>query len=432
MNKRNFLISLLALGLVFQLSAQSEIQKDKKEQVVVESENVEPSSSEILTEEQLERKKAKKEGQSNSRSFAPEDIGLFSNQGVSVISGGEGKLVLENGSEQLRMDDEDIQVYNSEAGTFTGTLYINDQGGDVDISSGNLTVPELGPIGLNGDANVDGNLDVTGIMEVDGHVGIGVPQDIFIPLNVSTSFSVMTKLNSTATSALLEIHKNNVRKGTIWNKNDDILLTSDDGLVQLAINSNEEQLTVEPNGGVIIGPYIAPPQNYQLVVRHENGYGLDIENVGTGNDWELFTSAAVTDAPLNLYYNNSYKGQFSAIDGVYTTSDRSLKRNITHLGTVLPKLMQLEVSKYNYNDSSKNCIGFIAQDVKKYFPEMVNVSQDERSMGIHSLNYANMSSIAIKAIQEQQVVITDQESEINELKRQVEHLMQRVEALEGK
>lgn len=61
----------------------------------------------------------------------------------------------------------------------------------------------------------------------------------------------------------------------------------------------------------------------------------------------------------------------------------------------------------------------MAQDVLPLFPELVMADDNEEYMGI---NYAGFGVVAIKAIQEQQVIIENQETEIRELKQRLDLL----------
>ncbi|HHZ65495.1 MAG TPA: tail fiber domain-containing protein [Flavobacteriales bacterium] len=131
------------------------------------------------------------------------------------------------------------------------------------------------------------------------------------------------------------------------------------------------------------------------------------------------TSATV----LRLHYNSAEVGYWTASSGVYTaTSDRRLKKNIEPVLTVLPNLRKLDVVKYHFkrneDESIKKQWGFIAQDVIKLFPELVDEGEKEegQSEAYYGINYDNFGVLAIKAIQEQQAMI-------DELKKQVTELM---------
>lgn len=90
---------------------------------------------------------------------------------------------------------------------------------------------------------------------------------------------------------------------------------------------------------------------------------------------------------------------------VTSLSDKRLKSNITSLTDVLPKVMQLKPSEYDFHDprvkgSVRREIGLIAQDVQRLFPEIVE--KTEGGPGYLALQYERLVPIAIAAIQEQQ------------------------------
>jgi hypothetical protein len=117
------------------------------------------------------------------------------------------------------------------------------------------------------------------------------------------------------------------------------------------------------------------------------------------------------DKVLEFSYKGTIKGKIQATNGAYVTgSDRRLKTSISALPTVLDKIMLLQPRTYQFKDdtSKKASIGFIAQEVEEYFPELVSsLGENEDYLG---LDYQNFSVLAIKAIQElheQNSVLTD-------------------------
>ena len=82
------------------------------------------------------------------------------------------------------------------------------------------------------------------------------------------------------------------------------------------------------------------------------------------------------------------------------TSDRRLKSGIKPLESILDRVMKLEPSRYVYNSEPSTAkIGFIAQEVNEVFPEFVGKTLSD-GQDIYGVDYANVSAIAIKAIQE--------------------------------
>jgi len=166
----------------------------------------------------------------------------------------------------------------------------------------------------------------------------------------------------------------------------------------------------------------------QSNANFDNGRGIRLQSPN-GNHWRVFLD------PGNNYVFQYSSGLFSYIEPVSGTfisnSDLRLKTDILDLDGVLDKLLQLQPKSYQYvttNESDRRSYGFIAQEVEKLFPDFVFSSEN----GIKGLAYSNFSVIAIKAIQEQQQLITEQRQEIDQLKQQVEILIKRMDSVEKK
>ena len=130
--------------------------------------------------------------------------------------------------------------------------------------------------------------------------------------------------------------------------------------------------------------------------------------------------ASVSAAQFNFYFSRSginvlsLKGNGNAVlDGTLTqSSDERLKKNIFPLKNVLSKLAALNGYTYQWKDSSKGTeeqIGFIAQEVEKQFPQLVQTNDK----GMKSVAYANMGPVLLEAIREQQVQIDELKKMIN-------------------
>ena len=94
-----------------------------------------------------------------------------------------------------------------------------------------------------------------------------------------------------------------------------------------------------------------------------------------------------------------------------------MKKNITPLSGFLPNVLQLRTFSFNYLNQSDNQpkqIGFMAQDVERFYPSLVTNGE------IKTLNYAGLSVVAIGAIQEQQQQIEQLKTANESLRRQLE------------
>jgi hypothetical protein len=152
----------------------------------------------------------------------------------------------------------------------------------------------------------------------------------------------------------------------------------------------------------------------QLSLRHPSSINLK---------WGLYVGAI--DSSLNFYSNGSLRANIDRVTGVFTAlSDRSKKKNVRPLQSVLDNIKQLPVYTYNYLDSKDDdhrMIGMMAQDIQPYFPELVYQRYDrEITKPVLTMDYSGMSMVAIKAIQEQQQIIDQLVKRIELLEKKLE------------
>ena len=91
--------------------------------------------------------------------------------------------------------------------------------------------------------------------------------------------------------------------------------------------------------------------------------------------------------------------------GISCSSDERLKKNIVDLSiSTLNTLTQIKTINFNWinGTDTENHIGFLAQDLQKYYPELVSTA----SNGYLQVNYAGMTPILVEAIREMNLNIT--------------------------
>ncbi|RAJ06516.1 endosialidase-like protein [Chitinophaga skermanii] len=117
-------------------------------------------------------------------------------------------------------------------------------------------------------------------------------------------------------------------------------------------------------------------------------------------------------------YELCVKGQTRSY-GHYIDTDENSINNVTPLDTVLDRVLKLNPVSFNFK-ANTNCltgeqqIGFVSHEVEEHFPDLIRTDSDS----IRTMAYANMVAVLTKAIQEQQ--------------SQIDNLVKRIEALEGK
>lgn len=99
-------------------------------------------------------------------------------------------------------------------------------------------------------------------------------------------------------------------------------------------------------------------------------------------------------------------------------SDRRLK-NCIRLLDVTTKIDEIRPVRYNRHDLQRHEFGFIAQEVKEIFPEVVIENEET---GLLSLDYGKLSAVAIQAAKDNKAKIEEQQAQIDELRAMVEAL----------
>ena len=166
-------------------------------------------------------------------------------------------------------------------------------------------------------------------------------------------------------------------------------------------------------------------------MKHTNSSGADagfsIQNEGGGNKhWTLFVNNS--NGYLELWGNGAQRGEFDAMGAYSDVSDRRAKTNIHDMPPLLEKVMRLKPKTYQFksDDTGRIYIGFVAQEIEKLFPEVVNKGGTNKAKDdYYTLNYGAIGPIAIQAIKEQQEMIET-------LKTQVAQMASRIDQLEAK
>jgi len=148
------------------------------------------------------------------------------------------------------------------------------------------------------------------------------------------------------------------------------------------------------------------------------GYGATVIASNTyvfGNDdvvgWGFGVSPGgsaikVGDDPTNG------NGATLTLGGVWTdASDISKKYDIEDINYGLTDVMKLHPVTYKLKGLNNQDIGFIAQEVREILPEIVYGEEGQMTM-----SYGQVTSVLVKAIQEQQQMIEELQQEIEILK----------------
>jgi hypothetical protein len=192
------------------------------------------------------------------------------------------------------------------------------------------------------------------------------------------------------------------------------------------------QMVVQNDGRVRVGPlgcnitlagYQPPKFSTFGSIGIKKDFGDYIGEWAFGyNEYAALNS---TFNSLDIYYNGGVKAWVQDDDGEwYENSDRQLKENFENYKSALDGIKKLDVLTYHYkaDKTGRRSFGLVAQNLQQYFPEIVSQGGREGLLGIA---YSKTGVLAIKAIQEQQVIIET-------LEKKIEMLEKRLGALENK
>jgi len=173
-------------------------------------------------------------------------------------------------------------------------------------------------------------------------------------------------------------------------------------------------------------------------IRNNTGvmlFGQSGDDLATVTDVLRLGGGSVTPASDNVIASGSSSlrwTQVFAVNGTINTSDARLKQEIEPLSEGLEALMQLRPVSYAWNDAridnGRRHAGFLAQEVQAVIPgavvthewrEIPETGEREWAAVEHlGINYAEITPVLVKAIQEQQKIIGQLKEEIEKLKQQ--------------
>jgi hypothetical protein len=178
--------------------------------------------------------------------------------------------------------------------------------------------------------------------------------------------------------------------------------------------ANQERMRIDSSGNLLVGTTTSPGSGASgLLLRNAGG---TFGNIVAGK-----TASGTVDLIAN-YYNSTYVGGITysnTATALVASSDLRLKENVVEAGSAVEKVKAIKVVSYDWkHDDSHVEFGLVAQQLNTIYPEAVNAGDDgdeiEKTWGIE---YGRLTPLLLKAIQEQQALITS--------------LTERIAALEG-
>ena len=300
------------------------------------------------------------------------------------------------------------------------------------------------------------------IIDPAGNLGVGImgptaKLDVRAPSETTMLAALITNLRNSPSANGLSISTTrwandayalDVQSATLYVRSDGnvgIGTTTPTAKFDVAGTARADYLVVDPQDGVNEGGeiYLVGAgtntewilDNYQSRFRWHHG----------GAEYMTLTAAGnLGVGTWNPGYRITCNGEPGANGYTAWTnySDRRLKKDIKKIedGTI-GKIMKLNPSTFKYNDKyykltgyskkdgQRKMCGFLAQELKEVFPEMVNEMSLSGEIYLDS-NLTNLQVYLVKAIQEQQEEIRKQDDLIKNQQVQIDNLKARLDKLE--
>jgi hypothetical protein len=185
-----------------------------------------------------------------------------------------------------------------------------------------------------------------------------------------------------------------------------------------------ERMRITSGGATRIGGSFTSGASKLVVDNTNNVSGDQNTSLALGancNNTSSYHLICATSGADKLYiYGN---GNVQNVNNSYgALSDVKLKENVVDASPKLDKLNQVRIVNFNMIGAEQKQLGVIAQELEQIFPGMVEESPDRDAEGndlgttTKGVKYSVFVPMLIKAIQEQQALITQLQADVASLK----------------
>lgn len=241
--------------------------------------------------------------------------------------------------------------------------------------------------------------------------------------------------------AQLEFTNGTTNPSSTWNDtpnfNDNSItrmVIKNDGKIGMGTTSPARNLEIE-NSGSYVGLKIdnSDASSAWSILEKDNNMFTIFQDVAGYHRLSIDSTGNVGIGTTSPSYKLHVYGRIKT-SGITESSDERLKKDIHSLENSLNKILQLRGVKYKWknneisNQGDRTQIGFIAQELEKIIPELV----DDDENGFKSIQYSHLVPLLVGSIQELVFKLNQKETDLEDLKSEIIYQNQAIQDLNDK
>ena len=278
----------------------------------------------------------------------------------------------------------------------TDTLNVGN-GGLVKDASGNVGIGTASPTALLHVQNTNDAAVTSGLRLFNAGTSTGTGDSILFTVGTGQTTAVITGASSSGTT---------------------------DGYLAFSTRTSSsatEKMRIDASGNLLVGKTTAGTGGGNGIQISQTSMSyVCSESSGGSGCYEFYSS----NIGAYRFYVTSLGTVFATNTTITAISDQRLKENVRDLDCGLNKILALQPRRFDWKEGKgldkKDDVGFIAQEFETVFPQSVVESKaGEDGIEYKALNHSELIPTLVKAIQEQQALITSLTARLDEQQAQI-------------